>query len=251
MAKVTDYRTLQTAQKGKDCSYDDGSTLTLSTRPNLRSRLVEVLLQRSKHETHASLVGRLPVIGIDMDRRERQRSPTEKSQPNVQLESFHVEYIKRSKYDLDRQEVLYEIKWLGYRDAENTWEPRENLLPDCLANMLVHHYLIGSTPLSIHKPNRYTSRPALSKSVNKSSGSAERIINHDNFSLHVDCISQVLQTDWEQEVVEVEDLHISSSGEPAAVAMTSDGQRHTLTTEWLALHCPLKMLRFYETNGNF
>ncbi|KIW36668.1 uncharacterized protein PV06_11086 [Exophiala oligosperma] len=251
MAKVTDSRTLQTVQKGKDCSYDDGSTLTLSTRPNIRSRLVEVLHQRSKHETHASLVGQLPVVRHDLDRQEHQRSPTERPRPKGQLESFHVEYIERSKYDLDCQEVLYEIKWLGYRDAENTWEPRENLLPDCLINMLVHHYLVGSTPLSFHKPNRHTSRPASAKSVNKSSSSAERIINHDNFSLHVDCMNQVLQTDWEQEVVEVEDLHISSSGEPAAVAKLSDGQRHVLTTEWLALHCPLKMLRFYETNGTF
>jgi len=79
----------------------------------------------------------------------------------------------------------------------------------------------------------------------------ERIINNDNFSLHVDWMNQVLQTDWEQEVVEVEDLHFSSSGEPVAVVKTSNGQRHTLTTEWPALHCPLKMLRFYETNETF
>ncbi|KAJ9616186.1 hypothetical protein H2204_014030 [Knufia peltigerae] len=129
MANATDPKILETAHKGKDYSYEDESTVTLSTRPNLRSRLVEVLLERSKSETHASLVGQLPVIGNDMGRQEHHRSPTEKSRPKGQLESFHVEYIKRSKYDLDRQEVLYEIKWLGYRDAENTWEPRENLLP--------------------------------------------------------------------------------------------------------------------------
>ncbi|KAK6362408.1 hypothetical protein LTS17_012885 [Exophiala oligosperma] len=251
MKDATDSRILKTAQKGKDYSYDDGSTVTLSTRPNLRSRLIEVLLELSKYETQTSLVGQLPVIGNDMGQQEHQRSPTEKSQPKGQLEKFHVEYIKRSKYDLGRQEVLYEIKWLGYRDAENTWEPRENLLPDCLINLLVHHYLIGSTPLPFHKPNRYTSRPASAKSTNKSRSLAERIIDHDNFSLHVDLMSQVLQTDWEQEVVEVEDLHILSSGEPAAVVKTRDGQRHILTSEWLALHCPLKMLRFYETNGNF
>lgn len=129
MTDATDSRILKTAQKGKDYSYDDGSTVTLSTRPNLRSRLIEVLLERSKYETQTSLVGQLPVIGNDMGQQEHQRSPTEKSQPKGQLEKFHVEYIKRSKYDLGRQEVLYEIKWLGYRDAENTWEPRENLLP--------------------------------------------------------------------------------------------------------------------------
>ncbi|KIW09743.1 hypothetical protein PV08_12027 [Exophiala spinifera] len=251
MANCTDSNILKTAPKGNDYTCNDGSTVTLSTRPNLRSRLIEVLLQRSKHETRTSLAGQPLIIGNDMDQQEHQRSPTEKSRPKGQWEKFQVEYIKRSKYDLDRQEVLYEIKWLGYRDAENTWEPRENLLPDCLINLFVHHYLIGSTPLPFHKPPRYTTRQPPTQPTNEPSGLVERIINNDNFSLHVDWMSQVLQTDWEQEVVEVEDLHFSSSGEPVAVANTSNGQRHILTTEWLALHCPLKMLRFYETNGTF
>ncbi|KIV81284.1 hypothetical protein PV11_03481 [Exophiala sideris] len=102
MANATDSRIPNTAQKGKDYSCDDGSTVKLSTRPNLRSRLVEVLLQRSRYETHTSLVGQLPVIGNDMDWQEHQRSPTEKSRPKGQLERFDVEYIKRSKYDLYR-----------------------------------------------------------------------------------------------------------------------------------------------------
>ncbi|KAK5311898.1 hypothetical protein LTR93_011538 [Exophiala xenobiotica] len=95
-----------------------GVQLPLSTRPN-----------RSKHATRTGFAGQPPVIGDDTARQERKLPPTEKSRPKRQLERFHVEYIKRSKYDLDRQEVLYEIKWLGYRDAENTWEPRENLVP--------------------------------------------------------------------------------------------------------------------------
>ena len=38
-------------------------------------------------------------------------------------------FIKKSRYDSVRGEVLYEVKWRGYPDTENTWEPRENLLP--------------------------------------------------------------------------------------------------------------------------
>lgn len=51
----------------------------------------------------------------------------ERKQPR--RESFEVELIKNSKYHQDSGKVLYEIKWRGYSDNENTWEPRENLLP--------------------------------------------------------------------------------------------------------------------------
>ena len=41
-------------------------------------------------------------------------------------EEFVVEKVKRKKIGNGGQE-LYLIKWAGYSDSENTWEPREYL----------------------------------------------------------------------------------------------------------------------------
>lgn len=56
MANTIDSKILKIAHKGKDYSYKDKSIVTLFTRPNLCSYLIEVLLKRSKSETYTSLI---------------------------------------------------------------------------------------------------------------------------------------------------------------------------------------------------
>ena len=44
-------------------------------------------------------------------------------------EEFEVEKILEKKIEKKTKNVLYLNKWKGYEDADNTWEPEENL--DC------------------------------------------------------------------------------------------------------------------------
>ena len=56
--------------------------------------------------------------------------PTKKDQPpsdeEMEEEEFVVGKVKRRKIGEDGKE-LFLIKWEGYPDSENTWEPREYL----------------------------------------------------------------------------------------------------------------------------
>lgn len=42
-------------------------------------------------------------------------------------EEFEVEAILESGIDSDTREHMFLVKWKGYGDDENTWEPKKNL----------------------------------------------------------------------------------------------------------------------------
>lgn len=56
----------------------------------------------------------------------------------LQTEEFQVESIVRTENKGGK--ILYLIKWKGYSEAENTWEPEENLMncPELLEEYKVH-----------------------------------------------------------------------------------------------------------------
>ncbi|KAK5312297.1 hypothetical protein LTR93_011386 [Exophiala xenobiotica] len=99
MAEVTTHLKTKKAEEEERKLHGDDNTNTpaLSKYPDKRCRFIETLTRRSKHGTHEEGKTQGPVFKIDIDQPER----------------FPMEYIKRPKYDQDRLEVLYEIKWLG------------------------------------------------------------------------------------------------------------------------------------------
>lgn len=135
---------------------------------------------------------------------------------------------------LGSQEKTYFRKSAIYEEHFSELIVRGN----CFINLLVHHYLLGLS----RKTCPYEVRAVPGKGIS----SAESIISKETFSMHYDRICQGLQTDWEQEVEEVIEIEFPSNGEPMAVIRMSSGQKCTLSTEWLALHCPRRMLRTYE-----
>ena len=47
------------------------------------------------------------------------------------LDVFTVERITDCKYDFEKQEFLLKIKWAGFADAFQTWEPVNHMLNYC------------------------------------------------------------------------------------------------------------------------
>ena len=65
----------------------------------------------------------------------------------VEEEEFQVEKILRS--ELRGGKILYFIKWKGYSDAENTWEPESNLVncPELLEDFKARNDVEDSSEL--------------------------------------------------------------------------------------------------------
>jgi hypothetical protein len=62
----------------------------------------------------------------------RPQVPCPRARPQVLTEEYEVEEIIQRKVfrENGRRVSKYEVKWLGYPSCENTWEPREHLLPE-------------------------------------------------------------------------------------------------------------------------
>ena len=61
-------------------------------------------------------------------------SPSSSSAEPDEEEEYVVEDIRRWRFNVRDKRREYYIKWVGYGEKENTWEPEENLhCPDILA----------------------------------------------------------------------------------------------------------------------
>ena len=120
---------------------------------------------------------------------------------------------------------------------------------DCLIDLLVYHYLLGSAQFQPQVTPRRTRRQCFRTGNEGKIDNVQRIVTHENLHDHVGVLIEILQTDWEREVEVIERTIILESGEPTAMVKMKCGKRYLLSTEWLALHCPRKMLRFREREG--
>lgn len=62
------------------------------------------------------------------------KSDTPEPEPEEEaVEEYTVEKIVDSRINPDTKKKEYLLKWIGYDDADNTWEPEENLkCPDLI-----------------------------------------------------------------------------------------------------------------------
>ena len=117
---------METVQGTMQEHIDASDASGLLTSPSWQNRLVEALAEHVRPSLLSHLGSH---TRTEKTAARYQKSPKRAPSLGHELESFELECVKNSKYDRERQEVLYEIKWRGYPDRENTWEPRENLLP--------------------------------------------------------------------------------------------------------------------------
>lgn len=52
-------------------------------------------------------------------------------------EEFQVEAVRGWRYCYNDRSIQFRIKWLGYDESDNTWEPRENLNCDRLLDEFI------------------------------------------------------------------------------------------------------------------
>ncbi|VDN94027.1 unnamed protein product [Brugia pahangi] len=101
-------------------------------------------------------------------------------------ETYAVEKIVGIKTS-ETGEKLYKVRWKGFSESEDTWEPYENLTDGC--DRLIIEYEVSQK--SKNNENREHLLPSTSRSNNSSEDSIERNNRH------------TLSTRWEYETVEV------------------------------------------------
>ena len=113
----------------------------------------------------------------------KKRANPDKKITEDEEEEFEVEHILDKKLDIKNNQVLYLIKWIGYGNQDNTWEPLRNLT-NCLD--LVERFDIekeeGEDAKSIKSNKKENSK---SKNVNRNSSLEKKVKNFNSDKIKV------------------------------------------------------------------
>ena len=181
-------------------------------------------------------------------------------------EVFSVEAIRG--HEFIKGKLLYEVKWQGYADAENTYEPEEHLLPyvqwtpshdsadnyscshsrQILAN---YHKKIGGVPQPPMKKSK--SKQSLREAPSSDNLPASKRQKRDG-THNTEQVGTWLPkgNDWEDQVDKVETIERNEeTNQLMAYIHFKNGKRSKITMDMVYQHCPRPMLRFYEANLKF
>ncbi|KAG8631361.1 hypothetical protein KVT40_000501 [Elsinoe batatas] len=172
-------------------------------------------------------------------------------------ETFAVEEIIKHDFGV-KGVVLYKVKWLGYEDeADQTWEPKENLLEGAADILEAYHTKIGGEPTkkgrgpakgTKRKAESTTASPAPTKRSRKS-GSA---VNGKEW--------KAPDGSWEKQVNAIETI----SEEPFKDAKSrkrndklnvflvfNDGHKASYSIDTVRQKCPQKLLDYFVSHLTF
>jgi len=91
------------------------------------------------------------------------------SNSNLEEEEFIVEKILKMR-TTKKGKVQYLLKWKGFSDSENTWEPAENLeCPELIAAFMAEHKEKQQTPVSNGKRSHPTNNTSSTEESNHAS----------------------------------------------------------------------------------
>ncbi|EXJ61389.1 uncharacterized protein A1O5_11703 [Cladophialophora psammophila CBS 110553] len=168
-------------------------------------------------------------------------------------EEYSVETIRDHKFS--KGQTLYLIKWQGYGEEENTWEPEDHLIPHSRAVLKEYHKKIGGKP--VPPPARIRSKQKLREtpSSEEHRASKRRKRNKDVSASPAEETTEESWLpegeDWEDQVASVEMVDQDDNGLLHAYIKFKNGRRTRVGMDKIYKHCPRPMLRFYEGHLRF
>ncbi|OAP65192.1 hypothetical protein AYL99_01164 [Fonsecaea erecta] len=165
-------------------------------------------------------------------------------------EHFIVQTIRKHKFVEDA--VYYYIKWQGYPEKDNTWEPEEHLIPHARQLLADYHEKIGGIPKPRIKKTR--SRRALREEPSfEDPQPKKRQRRGEDASTADDSEDQWLPDteDWEPLVAKVETIESDGKGQYNAYLKFTNGKRTKVSTKLIRRHCPRPLVDFYEGHLKF
>ncbi|KAL1997518.1 hypothetical protein VTN49DRAFT_49 [Thermomyces lanuginosus] len=181
--------------------------------------------------------------GSDIDDEERARWEEEGI--------FVVEKILDHEYQRNGTLLLH-VKWKGYDDSENTWEPEENLLEGASEILSEYYESIGGRP---SPPPRKQSRKRKSTASVKSTPESKRQNRQKSTTTKSreteskGSSSVPKSNDWDRDVVAIETIGKDPHTGTLQVHLRfADGKKYRVSAEQVYEKIPRKMLKFYESH---
>ncbi|KAH0843899.1 hypothetical protein AYO21_10406 [Fonsecaea monophora] len=165
---------------------------------------------------------------------------------------YNVETIRNHKFQ--KGQVFYLIKWQGYSEKENTWEPEEHLLPHARQLLADYHEKIGGRPTPSVKRAKSKQKLRTPASTVDRPAAKRRKRNTD---APANPAEEALGTwlpdkeNWEDLVAKVETVERDEAGKLFAYIKFKNGKRSKVLMDLIADHCPKAMLKFYEEHLKF
>ncbi|KIW24423.1 uncharacterized protein PV07_10137 [Cladophialophora immunda] len=191
----------------------------------------------------------------DSDKEEEEDE--EKEEEEEEGSEYSVEAIRAHKFL--KGEVYYLIKWQGYGEHDNTWEPEDNLLPHARQTLAKYHKNLGGPPVPPVKRTKSKQRLRGQASSEDLPATKRRRRNNGDVSESPgdnppeETVGTWLPSreDWESLVVKVEMVERDDAGQLLAYIRFKNGKRSKVGMDMVYRHCPRPMLRFYEEHLKF
>ncbi|KAI9275655.1 hypothetical protein BDA99DRAFT_193033 [Phascolomyces articulosus] len=221
-----------------------------------------------------------PLPPIEQPKRSQRQQPhyEEKNKDDHEEEDDDYDDVSEEKYEVEEilahkvyrnRVVKYEIKWVGYSNKHNTWEPASSVHEDC--PKICAKYWSKHEPRPINAPTNSTSKQPQQQQHKKSDASnkqesyIKRLENHNitDEDLHVSLKNQgfhiaygsgfpTKSTDW---MLEMRQIHLVQKveGTDQILAYVSWANRKKTVHVVQELHdkCPGELISYYEARIRF
>ncbi|KAJ9498828.1 hypothetical protein H2202_005504 [Exophiala xenobiotica] len=177
---------------------------------------------------------------------------TDASKPDGPDEEYVVEAIQTHR--VRKGVVEYHIKWVGYAETENTWEPEDHLLPHARKILANYHKAIGGAPgaTSIKRSQSRQSLKAQSSADDTPEPKRRKKNGESAASPETEAGTWTPKGDnWEAQVDKVETIERNQAGQLTAFVLFKNGKKSIVSMEKVYAHCPRPMLKFYEEHLKF